>query len=157
MSAPDQVASITSAQHRARQFGVSSVEKARLVSKPWGEERWLVPEGAPFGFKLITVRAGCRTSLQYHERKEEAAVILSGNAALHVSHSASGELTELHLTAGDVMHLRPLTCHRIQAITDVRLLEVSTPHLDDVIRVADDYNRPDGRIATEHAPASHHD
>jgi mannose-6-phosphate isomerase len=133
---------------------LATLRRTRKVTKPWGEERWLVEDDAPFGFKLIRIRAGCRTSLQYHERKEEAAIVLSGEAALHVAPGETSDLTELRLRDGDVMHLRPMMRHRIYAISDVELVEVSTPHLDDVIRIADDYARPDGRIAAEHQSES---
>ncbi len=129
---------------------VSPAEGAHRVSKPWGEELWLVPEGAAFGFKLITLTAGSQTSLQYHQQKEEAALVLEGRALLLVASDPRATPSSIPLATGDVMHLRPLVVHRIVAVTDVRIVETSTPHLDDVIRIDDDYDRPDGRIAAEH-------
>jgi mannose-6-phosphate isomerase-like protein (cupin superfamily) len=109
-----------------------------------------VPESAPFGFKLITIRAGYRTSLQYHERKEEAALVLSGEAVLFTGEIEQASVDGIRVTDGDVMHLPALVVHRIQAVTDVQLVETSTADLDDVVRLADDYARPDGRIPSEH-------
>lgn len=123
---------------------------AKVVTKNWGEERWLVTEGAPFGFKLIVLTAGQRTSLQYHQRKEEANLILRGAGTLYFAAAPDQPLQQRPLAEGDVVHVRPGTVHRIAATTDITLVEVSTPELDDVVRIADDWNRPGGRIAAEH-------
>lgn len=125
---------------------------SKTVRKPWGEERWLVPEDAPFGFKIIVVRAGQRTSLQYHRHKEEANLVLSGTGRLHMAASAA-EPTRTHpLIPGQIAHVRPGVVHRVEAVTDLLIVEVSTPELDDVVRLADDAGRGDGRIAAEHEP-----
>lgn len=131
---------------------------AKTVHKHWGYERWLVPEGAPFGFKLIHIAAGRRTSLQYHRHKEEANLIVAGEAVLSYAPAPGETPAESPLRAGDVVHVRPGRVHRITAVTDVYLIEVSTPELDDVIRLADDRGRADGRIAAEHdRPAAEDD
>lgn len=135
---------------------VSHVAEAKRVNKNWGEERWLVDERAPFGFKLIHLLAGCRTSLQIHEQKEEANIILRGRGTLYHASSPSAPLQHRPLIAGEIVHVRPGMVHRIEAVTDITLIEVSTPHLDDVIRIADDWNRPDGRIDSEHAAGGEH-
>lgn len=122
----------------------------KIVAKPWGEERWLVPEGAPFGFKAITVLAGMRTSLQYHVRKEEANLVLLGEGKLYLSPSVLVAPTCYALAAGQVVHVRPNVVHRIEATTDLVLIEVSTPELDDVVRIQDDHGRGDGRVDAEH-------
>jgi mannose-6-phosphate isomerase len=122
----------------------------KIVHKHWGEERWLVAEGSPFGFKLITIRAGKRTSLQYHERKEEANLILCGEGWLRVGADSASPLEDHSLTAGHIAHIRPGVVHRIEAVTDIVLVEVSTPELDDVIRIEDDLGRGSGRIESEH-------
>ncbi|MEU5695793.1 cupin domain-containing protein [Actinosynnema sp. NPDC020468] len=131
---------------------MTSLRAAKVVRKGWGEERWLVEEGAPFAFKLIHLHAGARTSLQYHEQKEEANLIVSGEATLYHADRVGDELEVRTLTVGDIVHVRPGAVHRIEAVTDVTLVEVSTPELDDVVRIADDFGRGDGRIAAEHAP-----
>jgi mannose-6-phosphate isomerase len=122
----------------------------KVVRKHWGEERWLVPEGNPFGFKVITVLAGRRTSLQYHRHKEEAHLVLSGEGRLRLAGDPGLPLTEHALVPGQVAHIRPGTVHRVEAVTDLVLVEVSTPELDDVVRIEDDLGRGDGRIEAEH-------
>jgi mannose-6-phosphate isomerase-like protein (cupin superfamily) len=128
------------------------LSSAKTVHKPWGEERWLVPEGSPFGFKLLAVRAGQRTSLQYHRQKEEANLILSGSGRLHLAVSTAARLQVYPLIPGQVAHIRAGVVHRVEAVVDLVLVEVSTPQLDDVIRLADDTARGDGRIIAEHGP-----
>jgi mannose-6-phosphate isomerase len=129
---------------------VRDVASAKVVRKHWGEERWLVPEGSPFAFKLIRIVAGKRTSLQLHRRKEEANFMLEGEATLYFAELAGDALRSTVLVPGDIVHLRPGMIHRIEAVRDTSLLEVSTPELDDVIRLEDDLGRGDGRIAAEH-------
>ena len=128
-----------------------SVGSAKVVRKHWGEERWLVAEGAPFAFKIITIRAGQRTSLQFHEHKEEANLVLEGHAMLWFADRVEDDVVCRPLHPGHVVHIEPGRVHRIEAITDVTLVEVSTPQLDDVVRLADDRGRGDGRIDAEHA------
>jgi mannose-6-phosphate isomerase-like protein (cupin superfamily) len=123
---------------------------AKVVTKHWGEERWLVPEGSPFGFKVISVLAGKRTSLQYHNSKEEANLVLRGEGRLYSASSRGEPLAESMLLPGRIAHIRPGMIHRVEAVTDLVIVEVSTPELDDVVRLADDLGRGDGRIAAEH-------
>lgn len=134
-------------------FTMSGLDSVKVVRKGWGEERWLVDEHAPFAFKLIHLRAGARTSLQYHEKKEEANLIIRGEGTLYHADRVGEDIASRPLSAGDIVHVRPGAVHRIEAATDLTLVEVSTPELDDVIRLADDFGRGDGRIAAEHAPA----
>jgi mannose-6-phosphate isomerase len=129
----------------------SDLGLAKVVRKHWGEERWLVSEGSPFGFKLILVLAGKRTSLQYHNSKEEASLILSGEGRLYCAKSSNESLAESVLIPGRIAHIRPGVIHRIEALTDLLIVEVSTPELDDVVRLEDDLGRGDGRIMGEHS------
>lgn len=129
---------------------VRHVASAKVVRKPWGAEHWLVPEGSPFGYKFIRITAGNRTSLQVHRQKEEANLLVEGEAILTFAADVDAPLQTITLRPGDIAYVRPGMVHRIEAVTDVSLLEVSTPELDDVIRLADDAKRGDGRIAAEH-------
>jgi mannose-6-phosphate isomerase len=143
------------AEERFSQEGESGrrqahVATAKIVSKHWGNERWLVPDGSPFGFKVITVCAGKRTSLQYHREKEEANLVFSGEGRLWLAENIGVSLEEQVLAPGHIAHIRPGEVHRIEAVTDLIMVEVSTPQLDDVIRIADDMGRGDGRIDAEH-------
>jgi mannose-6-phosphate isomerase-like protein (cupin superfamily) len=113
--------------------------EARKVEKPWGWELvWA--EGDRYAGKLLFVRAGQALSLQYHERKDESWYVQAGRAALELG-DVGGELTEQEIGAGDTFHFAPGTVHRVRALDDTLIVEVSTPELDDVVRLADDYGR----------------
>jgi len=111
----------------------------RIIQKPWGhEEIWA--ETARYVGKYLHIKAGHRLSLQYHERKEETIRVISGTLLLE---TGTGEnLNTLKLSQGEVFHVTPRTIHRFCATdVDVVLVEVSTPELDDVVRLVDDYSR----------------
>ncbi len=113
--------------------------KVELVNKTWGQEEIL--QIAPkYVVKRITIKAGHRMSLQLHELKEETIYVLSGN--LIVWNSIDFEDNETHCP-GSVIHVPPRKIHRFGAPCEgsVIILECSTTELDDVIRLADDYNR----------------
>lgn len=123
---------------------------AKRVSKAWGFEQWLVHENAPFAAKLIFIKAGTRTSLQYHREKEELNMLLSGKARLHYRRTQDSPTESLVMESEAFAHVRPNTVHRVEALTDIWLMEVSTTQLDDVVRLEDDWKRADGRIESEH-------
>jgi len=106
----------------------------RVVDKPWGREDWLAV-GERIVMKRLVVEPGFRLSLQYHERKEEAWLVLAGRARVRVG-ALEGEIG-----AGDIVHVRPGTVHRIEALERLEIVEASTPELDDVVRVEDDFGR----------------
>ncbi len=111
----------------------------RTVNKPWGhEEIWA--ETSRYAGKFLIIRAGERLSRQYHERKEETICVLEGVLHLEVGKAPDIEVRFLH--PGEVFHVTPGTVHRFCADdVDVRLVEVSTPELDDVVRLEDQYAR----------------
>lgn len=112
---------------------------SRRVEKPWGhEEIWA--ETANYVGKVLVVRQGQRLSLQYHRCKEETLYLESGRV-LCTTGDADGPLQDEILEAGSVIHLPPGRRHRFEALEEARLFEVSTPQLDDVVRLEDDYNR----------------
>ena len=119
-----------------------SVE-ARRVEKPWGYELiWADTER--YVGKLLFVRAGQALSLQYHERKDEAWLIQGGRASLELGTVGDdGSMHTVEIGEGDAFRYRPGTVHRITAIEDTTILEVSTPDLDDVVRLEDRYGRPE--------------
>ena len=126
-----------------------TVSQAKLVTKNWGHERWLLFENSPFAVKLLHLKAGCRTSLQYHIKKEEFLFILSGTLIMH--HLDDHKVFRAtQLNCGHTALIKPNTIHRVEAITDACYAEASTLELDDVVRVHDDLGRPDGHIAEEH-------
>jgi mannose-6-phosphate isomerase len=111
----------------------------RRVEKPWGWELVWAEAEAYVG-KLLFVRAGQALSLQYHEVKDEAWLVQEGRAALELG-EVDGALETLEISAGDAFRYRPGTVHRVTAIEDTLIVEVSTPHLDDVVRLEDRYGR----------------
>lgn len=112
----------------------------RLIKKPWGyEEIWA--ETDRYVGKYLYIDAGHRLSRQYHNIKTETIRVLEGELILETQ-SEGGEPEERSLTRGDVFHVSPGTIHRFGARdTNVVLVEVSTPELDDVVRLQDDYKR----------------
>jgi len=111
----------------------------RKVEKPWGWEL-IWAEGDRYAGKLLFVRAGHSLSLQYHERKDESWYVQEGRAALELGRVGQ-ELEEQEIGTGDTFHFAPGTVHRVRALEDTLIVEVSTPDLDDVVRLADDYGR----------------
>ena len=109
----------------------------QIVAKPWGREIWYADQTAYAG-KLLEVSRGKRLSLQYHERKVETLYLLSGRVIL--TFGARDNQTEW--LPGRAIHIPANTIHRFEAVEDSVLLEVSTPDLTDVIRLDDDYSRP---------------
>ncbi len=112
---------------------------ARFVEKPWGHEEIFATTDAYVG-KILVLRAGEALSLQYHRTKDETIRVLEGEMDLVAGESLE-DLATHRLAAGDVFHVTPRTIHRMIAVTDCRILEVSTPHLDDVVRLEDRYGR----------------
>jgi quercetin dioxygenase-like cupin family protein len=111
----------------------------RRVAKPWGHEIWWALTDQYAG-KILHVEQGHRLSLQLHEQKDESCYVLSGRLLL-VQGPTSAELAERVVVTGDVWRNQPGQVHTIEALEDSDVLEVSTPHLDDVIRLSDNYGR----------------
>ena len=113
----------------------------RFVEKPWGGEEVFAHSDLYVG-KILTVRAGHALSLQYHVRKDETMRVLEGRCELHLGRApGSRDLEVAVLGPGDVRHIGPGILHRLIALTDVRIFEVSTPEVDDVVRLEDRYGR----------------
>ena len=111
-------------------------KKPKIIEKPWGREIWLAHEGEYAG-KILEINKGARTSLQYHKVKKETIYVLEGE--LKVS-SPDKEITVMQ---GESITLNPGEIHRLCPTDSVILIEVSTPELDDVVRLKDDYERVD--------------
>ena len=110
----------------------------RRVEKPWGHELiWAHTER--YVGKLLHVKAGHALSLQYHNVKDETIHLHAGQLRLEVDEGAG--MTTRNLAVGESYHIKPLTKHRMVAVTDCDILEVSTPELDDVVRLEDRYGR----------------
>jgi len=111
----------------------------RRVPKPWGYEIWYAQTDLYAG-KILHVERGHRLSLQYHERKDESSYLLSGRVLL-VQGPTADEVQERELGPGAVWRNLPGQVHTIEALEDSDVLEVSTPQLDDVVRITDPYGR----------------
>ena len=148
-----------------------SPEDVKIVTKPWGWEKWIQPgsDVYPFVLKQLLLAEGQRTSLQVHRYKSESIIIQSGTGMLLTydetfdceKYLAGGYTSEeiefiinnlksIPLEPNVVFDTPPGTIHRMVATTDLFYTEASTTQLDDVIRLQDDRNRDHGRIDSEH-------
>ena len=113
------------------------MSKTNIIEKPWGfENRWAINE--KYLGKILHINRGHRLSLQYHKVKDETIYVLSGVLSLHLGAYV------VTLMEGESYHIRPGVVHRFEAPedgTDVVLIEVSTPEIDDIVRLEDDYKR----------------
>ena len=116
-----------------------NITQARIVKKPWGHEE-IFAHTDHYAGKILFVREGEALSLQYHEIKEETLRVLDGELEL-VTGPDENTLETHVLREGAVFHIPPRTLHRMVALTDCNLLEVSTSNLDDVVRLEDRYGR----------------
>lgn len=116
-------------------------EIPKKVEKPWGHEIWWARTPRYVG-KLLHVRKDESLSLQYHRVKDETILLQSGRLLLETgAREEPGALRRLELAPGDVFHITPGTLHRMTGLTDCDIVEVSTPELDDVVRLEDRYGR----------------
>lgn len=150
---------------------ISHTDQAKRVNKPWGYELWLETNpDLPYAMKMIVVNAGQRLSLQAHREKIETMIILEGTGMLSCSNTLLdcdewekkrysetdrfflfGSIKEKPITKGSLLTIMPGEIHRVTAETDMTIIECSTNHLDDVVRIQDDHARPSGHIASEHS------
>ena len=124
-------------------------DEVTRVEKPWGYElHWA--KTARYVGKLIHVNAGHALSLQYHNQKDETIFLWSGRMLFEIAPeplagddagSSAAALTRREMTPGEAVHVAPRTVHRMTAITDCDIFEVSTPELQDVVRIEDRYGR----------------
>jgi mannose-6-phosphate isomerase-like protein (cupin superfamily) len=118
--------------------GGSGRVKVVKVPKPWGHETIWAQSDRYVG-KILHIKAGQELSVQYHNKKDETVHLLSGEIVYRVK---KGELLEdVHLRVGESFRITPGTVHQMVALTDCEVLEVSTPELDDVVRLSDKYGR----------------
>jgi mannose-6-phosphate isomerase len=113
----------------------------QVIPKPWGQEILLTTEDLPYVGKIIQINAGTRWSTQIHEKKLETFCCYSGQAKL-VTGPDLDHLTEEIMKLNQGYTVRTGTVHRIEAITDTVIIEVSTPETGTTFRLQDDYHRP---------------
>jgi mannose-6-phosphate isomerase len=111
----------------------------RKIEKPWGFEL-LLAHTPKYAGKLVFVRKGHRLSLQYHKKKDETMYIHQGKALFEIEDN-DGHLVSKTLQPGQSIRIPPRTKHRLKAIEDTTFFEASTPELEDVVRLEDDYGR----------------
>jgi mannose-6-phosphate isomerase len=110
----------------------------RRVDKPWGYELIFAKTDRYVG-KILHIAQGHSLSLQYHEMKEETLFVVGGELRLTVEYD--GDRREVTLSTGQAFHIPPRLIHRMEAVVDTDVAEVSTPELDDVVRLEDRYGR----------------
>ena len=109
------------------------------VEKPWGYElRWAITDR--YAGKILHVRRGEALSLQYHERKDEFQYVMSGEVEIEIGDSERS-LVKRRMGPGDTLRITPGTRHRLTALADTDIFEVSSPEMDDVVRLEDRYGR----------------
>lgn len=118
-----------------------ALHEIQRVSKPWGYEL-IFARTAEYVGKILHVNRGESLSLQYHEMKDETLYVVEGELRLTIEWE--GDRRELRLRKGEAFHIPPRLIHRMEAIVDTDVAEVSTPQLEDVVRLEDRY----GRIAS---------
>jgi mannose-6-phosphate isomerase len=111
----------------------------REVPKPWGSELWFAQTDCYAG-KILRIRAGARLSIQYHEAKDETSYVLSGRVIVSQGDSLDRMLTR-ELAQGECWRNRPAVVHTLEAVENSEIIEVSTPQVDDVVRLEDIYGR----------------
>jgi mannose-6-phosphate isomerase len=117
---------------------MSGRSEVKRVPKPWGHEIIWAHTDRYVG-KILHINAGHALSVQYHERKDETVHLLAGELIYWVQQD--GEMRDMKLRAGESFRITPGTIHYMEAVTDVDVLEASTPELDDVVRLRDRYGR----------------
>lgn len=113
--------------------------EAETRLKPWGKEIWFA-QSENYAGKVLHLNKGHRYSLQYHEQKEETQYIFSGQVKFSFG-PKEDSLQNVILNPGDKIDIKPYTVHRAEALEDSIIFEVSTPNLDDVVKLSDDYGR----------------
>jgi mannose-6-phosphate isomerase len=118
------------------------IHKGEVVEKPWGYEL-IWAHTARYVGKILHINKGESLSYQYHRVKDETVRLLGGSLELEVE--LEGKRTKLSLNPGDCLHIVPGMKHRMIALEECDVLEVSTPELDDVVRLEDRYGRADAK------------
>ena len=117
----------------------TTTQAGRIVPKPWGHELiWALTDR--YVGKVLVIEAGKQLSLQRHVVKDESIYVLSGRLRLHLEDDG-GTVQQVELRPGEYRHVPTGRIHRFEAIDRCELIEVSTPELDDVVRIEDDFGR----------------
>ena len=115
----------------------------QLIKKPWGSEE-VIEINNKYMVKKLTMKSGHRCSLQYHAFKKETIYVLSGDLKITLGKDKDSLKSKIY-GSGDFLTIEPGMVHRMEGVTDSIYLEASTPEMDDVVRLSDDYNRTDSQ------------
>jgi mannose-6-phosphate isomerase-like protein (cupin superfamily) len=115
------------------------IKNIKRVEKPWGYELWWAHTDKYVG-KILHINKGESLSYQYHEVKDESLYLYSGKMLLDY-HEEGGEKEAITFTPGSSIRIRPYTKHRMTALEECEIFEVSTPEIDDIVRIEDRYGR----------------
>ncbi len=148
----------------------STIAESEKITKPWGYEIWLA-NGSPnfkYALKEIHFNSNFKTSVQFHEFKEETTYVKEGKGIFYYSTTkidlerfkkndySKNELNDIidnfkikELTPGVIIHIKPGIIHRVESVDNLMTIEASTIELDDVYRLNDEWNRGDGKINHE--------
>ena len=143
---------------KTKKINFLNINELYKVDKPWGGETWINGRHPNYAFKIIKLNSGFKTSLQFHKKKIETNFLYKGSGILHFSALTNSKTNLLKdpdiftykVQSMSTIFVKKYSIHRIEALTNLVLYEISTPHLDDVIRIKDDTNRRDGLIKKEH-------
>jgi mannose-6-phosphate isomerase len=127
-------------------------QSSKVGDRPWGTEDLLALVSGYFSFKKLFLKAGNKGGLQYHRKKDEVAVLVSGQLLVRYD-LGDGLLKERMILPGEVVHFSPFLVHQEEAITDCVILEASTPHFNDRVRVEQQY----GLSGSEGLPSTSED
>lgn len=151
---------------------ILKIDQVKTVNKPWGLEKWIADGESkfPYVLKEIKINAPYKSSIQFHEKKQESNLIIEGRGILHYSihpidvnkyknnRYTQEEINEIisnmkmiELVKGSVFHIYPHYIHSVEAIEDLLMIESSSLEVDDVFRIQDDTGRGHGRIISEHS------
>lgn len=111
----------------------------KIIEKPWGKEE-IIEINDRYMMKKLTMWKGHRCSLQYHNQKRETIYVISGQLRIYVGVNQNELDSKIYLS-GETITLLPKIVHRMEAVEDSVYLEASTPEVDDVVRLVDDYQR----------------
>jgi len=109
------------------------------IIKPWGKEYWITHNDKYAG-KILVINKGCKLSKQYHKVKKETLYLIKGIMKIEIG-DKKRILGSKNMLDGKIIEIEPNTNHRLEGITECVIIEFSTPELDDVVRLEDDYGR----------------
>lgn len=118
---------------------VEFLKPINVGKRDWGEEILLALVSKKYSLKKLKIKAGKKGGLQFHRQKDECGLLISGSLIIRYD-NGNGKLVQKKLKAGDCFHFPPGSVHQEEAVTDCEIIEVSTPHFNDRVRVEKKYN-----------------